>query len=368
MSASRRRRLDSIEGWDWDPLETSWLRHYQSFLNFVDQYDHGAVPDDYATPEGLNLGKWVGKQRTKKGHLLPHRKHLLDETGEWIWDAIQSRFNYGVRCFTEFFELNKHGVVPRGFEDEHGFKLSVWVSQRKSEYKAGILAPDKVSQLAMLDGWCWDTKDKAFSEALSRLSEFVADKGHSHVPHGFRCPDGFNLGQWCASKRQSFRNGSLSSRYAEALDNIAGWSWKPFVDRFQEGYAHLEVYVGEFGNARVIRSYVAPDNYHLGRWVGKQRTKFKAGRLSSEKISQFEKLDGWCWDAREADFQNSMDELRAYAKEYHHADVPTAFETKSGFKLGLWVSNRRVDYRNGNLMVDRVDGLEALEGWVWRKE
>ena len=50
-----------------------------------------------------------------------------------------------------------------------------------------------------------------------------------------------------------------------------------------------------------------------------------------------------------------MDEHRAYQKESGKRDGERS--------LGMWISNRRQDYKKGKLSRERVDAIEALPGW-----
>ena len=70
----------------------------------------------------------------------------------------------------------------------------------------------------------------------------------------YRAPisvDGFNLGWWVSTQRQKFVKGSLDDDKRRRLEAIAGWSWNPFVEQWEEGFAHLTDYVGLHGKARV---------------------------------------------------------------------------------------------------------------------
>lgn len=58
-------------------------------------------------------------------------------------------------------------------------------------------------------------------------------------------------------------------------------------------------------------------------------------------------------------------ELRKYVRETGHARVPQRYVSSAGFRLGYWVNNRRVDYREGRLVADRVETLATVAGWVW---
>jgi predicted helicase len=63
-------------------------------------------------------------------------------------------------------------------------------------------------------------------------------------------------------------------------------------------------------------------------------------------------------------FWESLGYLKAYKKEHGDCRVPKTFKTKDGYGLGLWVSNRRRDYKKGALSQERIDALDAL-GFIW---
>jgi superfamily II DNA or RNA helicase len=73
-----------------------------------------------------------------------------------------------------------------------------------------------------------------------------------------------------------------------------------------------------------------------------------------EEIS--ERLSAW-----EVMFQH----LCEYVDREGHARVPNSYITSDGFKLGNWVSSRRMDYKKSKLSEDRIRALEELPGWSW---
>ena len=58
----------------------------------------------------------------------------------------------------------------------------------------------------------------------------------------------------------------------------------------------LETYAQEKKTANVSQSTKFKGKF-LGRWVSKQRQKYKLGKLEAEKISALESLKGWTCDA-----------------------------------------------------------------------
>ena len=77
LSPERIARLDSL-GLDWNPINTQWEEGFSHLEKFVEREGHTRVPRNICTKEGINLGIWIGKQRTRKEKLSPERKARLD--------------------------------------------------------------------------------------------------------------------------------------------------------------------------------------------------------------------------------------------------------------------------------------------------
>jgi superfamily II DNA or RNA helicase len=92
----RRGRLESLQGWTWDALESGWQSGYRLLRSFVDRTGHAQVPQPHLEG-GFLLGAWVNTQRQlfKKGKLSPDRRKRLDALPEWTWKARPSRVSKG---------------------------------------------------------------------------------------------------------------------------------------------------------------------------------------------------------------------------------------------------------------------------------
>jgi hypothetical protein len=125
----------------------------------------------------------------------------------------------------------------------------------------------------------------------------------------------------------------------------------------------LKKFVRREKHARVHEDH-REGNFGLGRWVGRKRHAFRHGRLSPEQIRKFEKLAGWSWAPKEDHFLRGIHALELYLKREGHCRVPPS-HVESGFRLGLWVANRRADYRNVRLTRAQIRRLESQRGWIW---
>ena len=61
LSEEQRKHLDEL-GFVWDPFEKAWERSLAALIKFKNREGHCRVPDKHIE-NGINLGKWVGKQR-----------------------------------------------------------------------------------------------------------------------------------------------------------------------------------------------------------------------------------------------------------------------------------------------------------------
>lgn len=72
--------------------------------------------------------------------------------------------------------------------------------------------------------------------------------------------------------------------------------------------------------------------------------------------------------AADADFAKGLAALVQFVDREGHARVPDGhMELVDGdnYQLGTWVAHRRKGYKQGRLLQERIDGLEAFPGWEW---
>ena len=136
-------------------------------------------------------------------------------------------------------------------------------------------------------------------------------------------------------------------------------------------YAKAKTYYEQNGHLNIPKRYKTKDGYSLGNWIFTQR-KVKAGvqygNLSETRIKKLEAI-GMVWDnVRDLSWQRYFQEAEQYAKEHNDLNAKAAYVTKSGVKLGSWLSNLRT-YKKNNIQKNYLTGerIEALNklGMVW---
>jgi hypothetical protein len=84
LTADRVHRLNSLD-FSWDPLTEQWNEAYEALVKFREREGHCRVPDGHVE-DGLNLGRWVKKQRSFQMQMSSDRTKRLKSLG-FIWKA-----------------------------------------------------------------------------------------------------------------------------------------------------------------------------------------------------------------------------------------------------------------------------------------
>ena len=136
---------------------------------------------------------------------------------------------------------------------------------------------------------------------------------------------------------------------------------------WERGFAALEAYIKEQGNALVPASCTTSKGFGLGRWVTNQRQAERRGRLGQEKKYRLEQV-GFVWRLRQHHYkhtwQQSFQKLLDYKAEHGNVMVPRRHKTSDGFGLGWWVTAQRRVEKHGTLGKDKKHRLEQV-GFVW---
>ena len=117
----------------------------------------------------------------------------------------------------------------------------------------------------------------------------------------------------------------------------------------------LEAFKAEHGHCNVPRRHGS-----LGNWMHKQRTEYKKGKLSKERVQQLGAL-GFDWSPGSTllTWDERFDELTKYKAEHGDCRI-----LKREGPLGEWVSQQRTAHKKGKLSDERAQELDAL-GFLW---
>jgi hypothetical protein len=349
ISAERIQKLEEV-GFDWDPFNTAWENKFAELCKFKKNYGHCNVPQGYT--ENLSLGAWVTKQRSqyKKGKLLEEQIQRLEEIA-FDWDPLKTEWESKFAELCKFKKNYGHCNIPRGYTEN--LSLGAWVTTQRALYKKGKISAERIQTLEEI-GFDWDPLKTAWENKFAELREFKKEHGHCNVPDNYR--KNSLLGKWVGNQRVAYNKDKLSAEQIRRLEEI-GFDWAPLETAWEDQFAALCAFKAEHGHCNAPRNYAK--NRLLGKWVGKQRSAYKKGKLPVERVEKLEEI-GFDWDPFNTVWENKFAELCEFKKEYGHCNVPQKHPM-----LGWWVARQRSLCKKGMLLAERVKRLEEM-GFVWQ--
>ncbi|MEU5279345.1 Helicase associated domain protein [Streptomyces asoensis] len=154
---------------DWNPAwPADWQRHYAALRELVRDEQGRVEVLPGVTVHGMDIGKWLARQRTKVWEalsggqrerleqlgitpLVPVLKPEAEETGEASTTSL-SAFERGVVALAQYKARTGSVTVSRGhverLDDGTGVRLGVWIMNQKT--RRAKLPPDRLAALAAL--------------------------------------------------------------------------------------------------------------------------------------------------------------------------------------------------------------------------
>jgi hypothetical protein len=101
-------------------------------------------------------------------------------------------------------------------------------------------------------------------------------------------------------------------------------------------------------------------------WMERQRKNYKKGKLPIELIKKLEDtFNDWSWDPRSDNWNDAISNLNEFISKNGHSRIAVGYRTKEGFPLGNWVKYQRFLYRKGTLDTAHIVSLEKVKNWSW---
>lgn len=152
---NKKRQLESVEGWVWDPKQVKWQQGLAALKEFERKHATCRIPTGY-TINGLRLDTWVQVQRTRfreKWISIPERR-ALERIPSWSWDPFAAEWRPGVAAAKRFAAREGHTNFGRQHR-ESDFLLGPWARRIRIAYFQGELSPAQVRELEKIPGWRW---------------------------------------------------------------------------------------------------------------------------------------------------------------------------------------------------------------------
>lgn len=342
----RYMRLSEI-GMVWE-FEDCWMARYEEAKKYFEKYENLDIPADYVSESGANLGRWYRNVRKQylNGVLSDDRRHLLEEIGI---DAVSVK----IRTWMNFYNLAKkyyseHGNLRIGikYTVENGTKLGVWISGQRYMYSKGKLKKEQIKLLEDI-GMEWHRDKSRWETGFMYAEQYYGEYKHLNPEADYVTDDGFALGRWIATQRKKYKDGKISGDRIARLDELE-IIWDMSSAKWETGFKYLCEYNRYHGDISPPGDYVTDDGFMLGNWTANQRSRYKAGKLSGERIDKLNNL-GFIWDLQKVRWQEQYACAKAYFECKGNISVSKDYVTDKGFKLRYWIDSQKKAYKKGNL-------------------
>ncbi len=138
---------------------------------------------------------------------------------------------------------------------------------------------------------------------------------------------------------------------------------------FEFWFGLLVRYVQSNGTAAMAQSALV-DGLSLGEWCNRQRSLYRRGKLSDERVERLQALPGWGWNHYDARWEHMFTLLQRFVAREKTALVPRE-HLEDSEPLGRWVKKQRDVYKGvhggGRLTKKQIDRLVALPEWTWER-
>ncbi len=221
MAADRRRRLERLEGWSWNPRDDAWERGFRHLRAYAMRTRHCRVPQGYTTEDGFALGSWVSGNRHRASRLPKERRDRLESLPGWSWDPFAEAWEHSFQHLMKFSKREGHCRVPVSRVEKDGCKLGKWVVvQRQAQ---GKMDEAHRCRLEALVGWTWNPYADDWGRMFRELAQYEARVGHARVPVGHVTSSGVKLGSWV--RRQRRIRDAMTQDRRQRLESLVSWSW-----------------------------------------------------------------------------------------------------------------------------------------------
>jgi hypothetical protein len=354
--AKRRRSKQSRHS---PVAEARWQEMWLRLSAFATAHGHCNVPTLY--DGGKALGAWCQRQRhhRRRGLLAASRVERLEGIG-FSWDPMVEDWDEKLRLLERFKKEHGHcRVVPSLVRTSDERALRKWIHRQRGLRREGKLAPERLTQLENL-GLEWEVADRPWEEKYAEVLAYQERHGAGSFPT--RGSPEKALLAWVEKQRTKYHRRRLDPKKARRLEEV-GMDWSPMESRRREMMDALRRFKKRHGHCAVLRSY--REHPGLAQYVQHLRSAWRAGRLSSERIAELERL-GFRWDGARAYLEALWDGMRkklaAFKRAHGHCNVPEVWARDPA--LGKWVQGQRARKKKGRLSDTQVRALEEL-GFLW---
>ncbi|MDE7211763.1 MAG: helicase associated domain-containing protein, partial [Lachnospiraceae bacterium] len=353
LSAEQIRRLEGI-GMRWQGTQAlAWEKNFAEAESYFKEHGDLKVPADFVTGNGCKLGRWLRRQRELYQKMLDS-----ENAGGNKKPRSPNRFPATPKRQSLHAEhIKKLAGIGMVWQTTDSWERRFALAKEYYEEHGNLRMPaDYVVEGVWLDRWLREQKARWEAEAPNAENGNKPEEASCKKPEGDL--HGIQTGQTSHRQLTQEQKEKLSSIGLTPGVSQAELSWR-------EQYGQAEEFFREHGNLSVPKRYMAGNGKNLGAWLQHQRAGRKNGRLSTWQVGMLDEI-GMVWEARDA-WEQGIAHAQEYRRENGDLEVPNAYISPDGYRLGKWISNQRCAYAGITkkpLTLEQVQQLEGI-GMVW---
>lgn len=139
------------------------------------------------------------------------------------------------------------------------------------------------------------------------------------------------------------------------------------TESWQFWFGLLEKYIDENNDARVSKTHLTKDGFHLGQWCDTQRVNYRNGKLAPERINALnKKIDqGWVWSLKDTQREYNISRIEDFYLREGHTQIKDRHKEEDGFNLGDIAKGLRTAYKAGTLEQNHQNNLQNNLYFKW---
>lgn len=347
-------------------------------LNIESLYSIGAIEEE------MQLAVNFYRSHGQEEKVVQEQFWIVDEVRDCrrlfrrLNDTLNASWNLMYRMAEQYYRENGDLEVPKRYVTEKGYTLGAWLATQRRIYAnktSGSLTDEQIEKLDAI-GMRWQgAREAAWEKFYAAAKAYYREQGDLLVSVNENNYHGVALGKWIAGLRVYKKSGEgcvyLTPERMVALEAI-GMVWDVPDYYWEQNYRAAKDYFEAHGSLQMPHDYVDENGIRLGAWLAKQRAaKAKqqgAGNdadtpetgLTKEQIAKLDAL-GMQWSTRhDIVWLQNFEEACRYKEKYKNLEVPVAYVTENGCRLGKWIRHQRDAYKAGTLSAERTEKLESV--------
>ena len=339
-----------------------WCNEYASMLSMLsllkesDPEFHTKLRILNGSYDAVGKKESVEKSAVQLGDLQKYVEVRCLSNDE-VWEM---KYNEMVK----FWEENKRKPIYSS-KDKNEKRLGGWISDQITKYNKEILTKERIISLEKLEWWSWDILNKRWYATLENIIEFH-NKNNKIPLHISNNNYEKTLGLWINTQRYNYKKGiRLSNKRIEKLNALKWWVWdKSFDTKWNTNVIKLVEFYNK-NNKLPTESLINKDERKIARWIDTQRSDYKKGILSKERIEILEKLQYWIWTVEfDLLWNNNLQKLIEFCNKYNRLPENKTID-KDEKRLDTWINNQRKKYKKSILSEKEIKLLEEIKYWNW---